>query len=72
MDIHTKSMSQTVVEVFTVTSFFNNITCCSIDFAGGYTWFDKIKGSELSFQTDIVDIFLELVRLTDSYGTCHI
>ena len=72
MDIHTNTMSQTVVEVFAVTSLFNNITSCSINFTGWYAWFDKIKGSELSFQTDIVDIFLELVRLTNSYGTCHI
>ena len=72
MHIHSDTVSEAVVEVFAVTSFFNNITCCSIDFAGSYTWFDKIKGSELSFQTDIVNIFLELVRVTNSYGTCHI
>ncbi|CAG5145579.1 Uncharacterised protein [Streptococcus pneumoniae] len=65
-------MPETVVEVLTITSFFDDLTGSAVHFMSSHTWLDKVKSSLLGFKSQVVNIFLELVWFADSDCTSHI
>ena len=72
MNIHTNTVAETVVEILTVACFFNNLPSCTVYFMSCDTWLDKVKSGLLGFQSQMVDIFFELVRLANSNSPRHI
>ena len=71
MDIHTDTVTETVVEVLTVTSFFDDLTGGAVHFMGSHTWLDKSRAACWA-QGSVVNIFFELVWFADSDRTSHI
>ena len=72
VNIHTDTMAEAVIEILTVASFFDDLPSGAIYFMSCDTWLDKVKCSLLGFQCQMVDIFFELVRLTNSNSPRHI
>lgn len=72
MHIHTDTMSQTVIEVLSIASFFDDLAGSGIYLSCCNTLFNKVNSCLMCFKAKIIHVDLELVGLTDSNCSCHI
>ena len=72
MYIHSDTMSKTVVEVFSISSFFNDASSSSVHFMSCHAWFDHRDSCLLRFKSQVVDFFFEVIWFPNSHCTRHI